>query len=58
MAPEVVLAASWRPKAEMASRFDSPTMILYRQSVGTFRLTLNDQSYKSVFIWMEIWHLA
>jgi hypothetical protein len=37
------LAARWRSKAEMASRFDSPTPILYRRSVEIFRLSLTVQ---------------
>ena len=43
MGPEVVLAARWRPKAEMASPFDSPTPTLYRASVEIFRLSLTVQ---------------
>ena len=41
--PEVVLAAWWRPKAEMMSPFDSPVPILYRASVDIFRLSLTVQ---------------
>jgi hypothetical protein len=41
--PEVVLAARWRPRANMTSLFDSPTPILYRLSVEIFRLCLTVQ---------------
>jgi hypothetical protein len=38
--PDVIFATKWRPKAKMMSPFDSPTLILYRLSVETFRLCL------------------
>jgi hypothetical protein len=41
--PEVVLAARWRPTAEITSPFDSSTLILYWPSVKIFRLSLTIQ---------------
>jgi hypothetical protein len=56
--PEVVLAASWHHTAEMMSRFDSPTPILFRRSVEVFRLSLTFSKVirVRVLIWTEIWH--
>jgi hypothetical protein len=45
--PEVVLAARWRPAAEIKSSLDSP--ISYRQSVGIFRQSFTVQNLLKCF---------
>jgi hypothetical protein len=54
--PEVVVGARWRPRAEIASRFGSPILILYSGPLEIFIYILPFKSYSSVWIWVEIWH--
>jgi hypothetical protein len=46
--PEVVLAARWRPTAEMTSSFDSPTLICERLYLTVQNL------FDSILIWLEV----
>jgi hypothetical protein len=55
--PEVVLAARWRPKAEMASRLDySSREAISKALLEFFIYLLPFKRYSSVLNWLEIWH--